>query len=83
MILFASGIQIYWSIFKLRYNDSKHAIEGNEPDEDDANVGIIKILCWYFGAIIGSILAVYLVVVLPKQKIYVNYSINDTLPSIQ
>lgn len=69
VLLFASGIQIYWSIFKLKYPYSSSAKK--DPDEDDEINGLIKILCWYFGAILGSIVAVYLVAVLSKQKIYV------------
>lgn len=78
MILFASGIQIYWTIFELTYLDSSAAKDDKTiGDKYDEFTGLKNILCWYIGAILGSIIAVYLVAVLPKQKIYVIQSNND------
>lgn len=57
ILLFASGTQIYWTIQELLYAD----------DENDT-----AILLWYFGAVLGGIVAAKIVDRLLKSTIYVN-----------
>lgn len=77
-ILFASGIQIYWTI-DTTTSERKNNNQSNKTDEklnktvenNKLEGDIFQIGFWYVGAIIGSILAMFIVSILTKRSIYV------------
>lgn len=75
MILFAGGIQIYWSAYKLEKQLEKPLV--NRSNITDATISsshraLFHIGSWYVGIIVGSLIGIALVSLLLKRTIYVS-----------
>lgn len=76
VLLFASGIQVYWSAFKLEKQLEKPLKLLNSTRETP-NDAVFNVASWYGGVIVGSLLGIVLTSLLLKRTIYVS---NECFP---
>lgn len=74
VLLFASGIQVYWSAFKLEKQLEKPLRLLNSTRETP-NEALFNIASWYGGVTVGSLVGILLASLLLKRTIYVSQMI--------
>lgn len=75
VLLFASGIQVYWSAFKLEKQLEKPLLV--DSTRETPNEALFNIASWYGGVVVGSVLGIILVSLLLKRTIYVSQIFSD------
>lgn len=78
VLLFATGTQIYWTIHELHNVDVVAGHSGNYTFDDN----LVKIFCWYIGAILGGLLGAILLPRILKRTIYVSRILNGMHPCL-
>lgn len=73
VLLFASGIQVYWSAFKLEKQLEKPLKLVNSTRETP-NEALLNIASWYGGVVVGSLSGIILASLLLKRTVYVSQS---------
>lgn len=78
VLLFASGIQVYWSAFKLEKQLEKPLKLVNSTRETP-NEALLNIASWYGGVVVGSLSGIILASLLLKRTVYVSQSYFRTI----